>query len=463
MPGMRSVNTAGSIFQRFKAEGLRIGILHSGGPAPGGNQVLYNAALRAGDHRDLADAADHGVPLIVFRHGFSHLMNNTAEEIANKWSSEVDKEYTRYLRDQRALVPGTARANPGKPIHSIADLQDPNKTGYLTKVLQNLHELRIGALITVGGDDTMTTAGKLQTHLQNLMAAGQRTFQNFMGVIHVPKTIDKDYAGIAFTFGFMSAAEYIGGQMNGMHDDAKASAADDLIVYHIGEIMGRKAGWLTAAAAIDGQATYTIIPEPYRNPDFGMADFSADGKVTMQQLANKVADVVLTRFKQRDKHGNRKSYGTIAIAEGLADLLPKDALAGLGVDEFGHRDLSSAGIGEMLRVAALAELKRRVPEVEVKIKSRNMGYEARQIPANYFDRTLCKRLGFSAVDGIMDGNFGHMVSYEEEFDPVYVPFTQLVDPNTLRVESHVMTPNCGYYTLLRGSEQPFEENVMMVA
>ena len=73
----------------FKRQNIRIGILHSGGPAPGGNRVLYGAALRA---------IDHQVGFVGFRHGYEHLMTKSAEEVSAKWMIEVGREEVRYLR-----------------------------------------------------------------------------------------------------------------------------------------------------------------------------------------------------------------------------------------------------------------------------------------------------------------------------------------------------------------------------
>jgi 6-phosphofructokinase 1 len=410
----------------FREGGLRLGILHSGGPAPGGNQVLYAASLRA---------KDHGLQMIAFRQGYEHLMSKTPEEVMDGWALEVGKEEIRYLRDQVPLVPGSSRANPGKAIESSADFDDPEKTAPLTHVIEVLDALKVGALISVGGDDTMRTANLLQTQLGKLAAAG-RTFANFKGIVHVPKTIDKDYPGIDYTFGFMSAADAIGERVKALHDDAKATATAGQMVYHIVEIMGRAAGWLCAAASVYGQATYAIVPEDFQD------------KVAVEELAGRCSDVILTRA------GQGKNYGVLTIAEGLGDMLPKVEAS---KDEYGHTRFDELELAARLKRAIKEEVSRRT-DTKIKLRSRTIGYDARQIKPNIFDVLLCQRLGVSAVDAILQGDFGNMISVEGVLNPKLVPFEELVDPETLKVTSWVMSPDEGLYQLMLAMQQPFEKD-----
>ncbi len=415
--------------QPFIVKDLKLGILHSGGPAPGGNQVLYAASLRA---------KDHGLPMLAFKQGYQHLMDKSPDEVLSKWTLQVGREEIRYLRDQIPLVPGSSRANPGKAIRTPEDLKNPDKTAALTHVIETLDALQVGALVSVGGDDTMRTANLLQLHLEDLRAAG-KIIENFQGVVHVPKTIDKDYPGIDYTFGFMSAADAIGERVKALHDDAKATATAEQLVYHIAEIMGRAAGWLCAAASVYGQATYAIVPE----------DYTDAGPVPLEKLADNCVDVILTRKKQG------KNYGVITIAEGLGDLLPKvDA----SKDEYGHTRFDELELAARLRRAISEEIARR-SGIKIKLRSKTLGYDARQIKPNIFDVLLCQRLGASAVDAILAGNYGHMISVQGVLNPKLVPFADLVDPEKLKVKSWVMSRDEGLYKLMLSMQQPFEVNV----
>jgi 6-phosphofructokinase len=413
----------------FREKKLKIGILHSGGPAPGGNQVLYAAALRA---------KDHDLPIIAFKQGYEHLMSKSPEEVTEKWAIPIGREEIRYLRDQIPLVSGTSRANPGKAVRNLQDLGDPGKTAALSHVLEVLEALDIGALVSVGGDDTMRTANLLQMHLDNLKKSGKE-FKSFKGVVHIPKTIDKDYPGIDYTFGFMSAADVIGERVKALHDDAKATATSSELVYHIVEIMGRAAGWLCAAASIFGQATYAVVPE----------DFSRGEPLALGKLADNCVDVILTRKNQG------KNYGVITIAEGIGDLIPN---AKASKDDYGHTRFDEIELAARLKRAISDEVKKR-SNLKIKLRSRTMGYDARQIRPNIFDVLLCQRLGISAIDAILEGFFGHMISVEGVLNPKFIPFKDLVNQKDLKVTSWEMTPNEGLYQLMLSMQQPFKSNV----
>lgn len=418
-----STLVSGPTLNTFKAKSLNIGILHAGGPAPGGNKVFYAASLRA---------KDHGVPLIAFTSGLHYLLKGASEIVM----TTIEAEQIRYLRDQNALVFGTARDNPGKEIETLADLSDTNKNDKLTKLLDIFEALRIGSLITIGGDDTMRTANLIQRHRENLILAG-RQFESFMGVVHVPKTIDKDYYGIPCTFGFMTAAQDAGEIIKKFRDDAKAAATDTQPTYHVVEVMGRAAGWLTGAAAIYGQATLALVPEDYEK-----------GEITIEELAVLCADMIL---KRRDQG---KHFGVFALSEGVATKLSQEELDSLPKDEQGHPSLDSAEIGIKLSKAIKAELLTR-SGLKGKIQPQKAGYVVRQGAPNIYDVLLCERLGVSAIDAILNGEFGNMVSADGFFHPTLVPFKDLIDANTMRAKNWVMNPEEGLYRLMRAMEQPF--------
>jgi len=421
---MARVNTLvqGTILDTFRAKNLRIGVLHAGGPAPGGNRVVYAAALRA---------RDHSIPVVAFRNGYKHLQTGN---VPDEGFIEIGREQIRYLREQNALLIGTSRANPGKPIAALEDLSDPQKTAALDKVLNVFEALRIGALISVGGDDTMRTANLVQTRFQTLVAAGQ-TFASFMGAVHVPKTIDKDYRGIDFTFGFLSAADTIGSKIEGLRSDAKAAGESSQPVYHVVEVMGRAAGWLAAASGIIGQATLTFVPEDYPK------------KVQLSELAKICVDMIMKRRKV-----DRKHFGVFVVSEGIGELIAAEDAA---KDEHGHIKLDALDLGAQLKDAIAAEFQARCPNKKIKLHSHKEGYAARQVRPISFDALLCQRLGVSAVDAILSGQFGNLISIEGVFNPKLVPFKDLIDPVTLRPRQWPMDLDGGLYQLLRAMEQPF--------
>ncbi len=75
-------------------------------------------------------------------------------------------------------------------------------------------------------------------------------------MVHVPKTIDNDYRGIDFTFGYFTAVETLAGEIRNLLADAEAGR-----MYFLVETMGRSAGWLAYGAAIAGEASLVISVE----------------------------------------------------------------------------------------------------------------------------------------------------------------------------------------------------------
>ena len=104
------------------------------------------------------------------------------------------------------------------------------------------------ALISIGGDDTLTTAAKFKL-FQDTLPAGQQRIR----VVHLPKTIDNDYEGIDFTFGYFTAVEMLARQLHNLLADARSTGT-----YYLAQVMGRAAGWLAYGAAIAGEASLVI-------------------------------------------------------------------------------------------------------------------------------------------------------------------------------------------------------------
>lgn len=424
--------------QVFKTRGLRIGVLHSGGPAPGGN-LVFNAVGRR--------AMDHGIRALGFHSGYQFLLEAPVVDIVQQHSEVINEPLLERLSAQDSLYFGTARANPGKQIKLAGDMNDRAKTAPLTRLLHMFDEMKIGALVCIGGDDTMRTSNLLQQHLQFLMDKGGKTFKNFMGVIHVPKTIDNDYNGIPFTFGFWTAADTIYDSLHKLHNDARGTGNSTTPVYHIVDIMGRKAGFLNAAASMPAEVSYTFLPEDYAGRD----------NLSIKELVNDFVDVILTR-RLKGKH-----YGVITFSEGLKELVARDMAAR---DDFGHVRLDSIKLSHMLQPLIVEELAQRVLSVEggtitPKIMTAKRGYDARQATPIIPDRILCSILGLYAVDSVFNGNFGHMVTVDGEFNPGIVPFERLVDPTTLTVTNRFMTEKSGLLYALRATQEPFQRNVYL--
>jgi 6-phosphofructokinase 1 len=136
-------------------------------------------------------------------------------------------------RNSQGILIGTARTN-GKDVSSPSHLDDPERSAPLRRVYEGLCALGVDALISIGGDDTLKTANKLKLFQDRLPADAHR-----IPVVHLPKTIDNDYTGIDFTFGYFTPVETLGAEVRNLLYDAEANRA-----YFLAELYGEAlVGW----------------------------------------------------------------------------------------------------------------------------------------------------------------------------------------------------------------------------
>jgi ATP-dependent phosphofructokinase / diphosphate-dependent phosphofructokinase len=393
----------------------RVGMLFSGGPAPAANAVISAAAL---------SFLNSGVEVVGFLDGYENL------ELFGPASPLVEgRHYLRLgvndvsgIRNRKDLILRTSRANPGRSIAAPEDLADPKRNDRLLSVYHALESLEIDALVSIGGDDTLKTANYL-FELQH-QVSGLRPIR----IVHLPKTIDNDYYGIDWTFGFTSAANFAGQEITNIGADAKSTKC-----WYVLEIMGRKAGWLTYAAGIAGEATRMISVEDFD----GVFDVNAYAEETVSLMIARAAD--------------RREYGVICVAEGLAEKLPDEQRPHVH-DAHGNPILGSVKIGEHLAKALAAAYEKRTGKTLV-VRSKQIGYETRCAWPVAFDILLGSQLGVGAQRAIVEeGLTGHMVSVRDQLQLVYVPFSELIDPETLRTRVRFIERDSDFYRLARALE-----------
>src|ERR1700744_2003266 len=261
-----------------KAEHVkRVGIVFSGGPAPAANAVISAAAI---------SFLDDDREVIGFFHGYSNLAEYhpvTHRLLPDEHYRIFDEKDLSGLRNSRGIVIGTARTNPGKGIDKPSDLDDPAKTARLRNVYNAMVDLEIDALISIGGDDTLKTANFLYEYQKRLPPDARH-----VQVVHLPKTIDNDYSGIDFTFGFFTAVDVMAKELQNLRADAIATSG-----YFGGETMGRKAGWLSYGVAIAGEANLVLAGE---DVDGDLA--TKDKQLKLDALIDRIVDLILTREKR---------------------------------------------------------------------------------------------------------------------------------------------------------------------
>lgn len=401
----------------------RVGIVFSGGPAPAANAVIASAAV---------SFIDSGREVVGFFGGYSALQDYDAQT-----NPLIEDEHYRLfrerdvvgIRNERGIHIGTARANPGKGIENPKDLDNPAKTQRLARVHSALTDLNVDALISIGGDDTLKTANLLFTYQQRLPQDTPR-----FSVVHLPKTIDNDYFGIDFTFGFFTAVDFMAKELLNLRADAIATRS-----WFVVETMGRKAGWLSYGVAIAGEANLVIGVEDL---DESLCD--APGVLSLAKLADRICDVILIR-EERD----RKPYGTVVLAEGLAEHLPEPLLKDVPRDEHGHISLGKMDLGKLVARVVSQRYQERCGR-ERKVKPIQLGYESRCAPAHAFDIMLGSQLGVGAYRALVEEQLdGHMVSVTGQLDLRYVPFHELIHPETLVTGVRLIEHGSDFHRLAR--------------
>jgi 6-phosphofructokinase 1 len=412
----------------------RVAILFAGGPAPAANAVISTAAT---------SFMREGTEVIGMKHGYSSLADYSPARplVEGRDYVRIAPEFLKRTRSSQGIMLGTARTNPGRNVSSPAHLDDAERVRPLANVDEGLRSLGVEALISIGGDDTLKTANKFKL-FQDRLPAGTRRIP----VVHLPKTIDNDYMGIDFTFGYFTAVDTLGGEIRNLLYDAEASRG-----YFVCETMGRSAGWLSYGAAIAGEASLVISVEDihgrYRGEETVTA---ADGTTRIKPVMNidaVVGRIVKTMRVREEQEG--KQYGVIVLAEGLAEYLPAKSLEGIPRDDHGHISISHVQLGRMFARLVAEEFKRQTNRSR-KVVGLQLGYESRCAKPHAFDVMLGSQLGVGAYRALAErGLDGVMVSVSGQLDLNYVPFEELVDPNTLVTVVRYVERGSDFHSLAR--------------
>jgi ATP-dependent phosphofructokinase / diphosphate-dependent phosphofructokinase len=412
----------------------RVAILFAGGPAPGANAVISTAAT---------SFMREGTEVIGMKHGYSSLADFTPAKplVEGRDYIKITPEFLKRTRSGQGIMIGTARTNPGKHVSHPSHFEDAERVQPLKNAYEGLRSLGVEALISIGGDDTLKTANKFKLYQDRLPADAKR-----IPVVHLPKTIDNDYMGIDFTFGYFTAVDTLGGEIRNLLYDAEASRS-----YFLCETMGRSAGWLSYGAAIAGEASLVISVEDIHGRYRGEETITdADGQTKIKPVMNidaVIGRIVKTMRVREEQEG--KQYGVIVMAEGLAEYLPAKALEGIPRDDHGHISISHVQLGKMFAKLVSDEFKKQTGRSR-KVVGLQLGYEARCAKPHAFDVMLGSQLGVGGYRALAErGLNGVMVSVSGQLDLNYVPFEELVDPNTLVTVVRYVERGCDFHKLAR--------------
>jgi ATP-dependent phosphofructokinase / diphosphate-dependent phosphofructokinase len=394
----------------------RVAILFAGGPAPAANAVISTAAVAF---------LRNGIEVVGIKHGYSALNDYSPEK-----PLQEDEDYVfithkslKRTRNSQGILIGTSRANPGKDVSSPAHLDDPKLSAPLRRVYEGLCSIGVDAVISIGGDDTLKTANKFKLYQDRLPAGSKK-----IPIVHLPKTIDNDYHGIDFTFGFFTAVETLAAEIRNLLYDAESSRA-----YFLTETMGRSAGWLAYGAAIAGEASLVISVEDiigsYRTEETAVNPVTKEAEKREVMDVDRVVGRIVKTMLARDEE--KKPFGVIVMAEGLAELLPSKYLEGIPRDDHGHISISHVNLGRMF-ARLVSSAYKSASGKDRKVTGLQLGYEARCAKPHAFDVMLGAQLGVGAFRALVEeGCNGVMVSVTGQLQLHYEPFDKLIDPETL--------------------------------
>lgn len=335
-------------------ERMRIAILTGGGDCPGINAVIRAVAKKA--------ILEEDAEVIGIEDGYHGIVENRYRVLQYEDVSGI--------LTQGGTILGTSKiANPYRyPIKKGDQLEFKD----LSKVaIKNLMDLKIKALICIGGDGTLGIAYKL--------------FRDGVPVIGVPKTIDNDLRGTEITFGFDSALSIATEGIDRIHTTAQSHHRVMIV-----EVMGHRAGWIALYSGIAGGGDILLIPEiPYD------------------------IEVVSEKVKERNKKGKR--FSILVVAEGAK---PK------GGEIIIQRIVKESS--DPIRLGGIGFVLGRQIEELTGLETRTvvMGHLLRGGTPTAFDRVLATRLGARSMDMVREKKFGYMVGVKGE-DLIDVPLKEV--------------------------------------
>ncbi len=329
-----------------------IAILCSGGPAPGINTVISSVAKAF-----LVD----GYKVIGVNYGFKTLFTAQPDTVPVGFD----------FADRIFNIGGSAlKMSRHKP------KDDEFNTDFFVK-----NDVKL--IVTVGGDDTASTANRLTKFLVSKNVDVRN--------IHVPKTIDNDLPlpERLPTFGYQSAKNE--GVRIGMtvYEDAKTSGN-----WFVVSSMGREAGHLAYGIGTACHYPMIIIPEM-----FNKTDITFDKMIRMM-----ISSIVRRKLMGLD-------YGVIVVSEGVFHFMPDSEILNSGIqftyDDHGHPELGNVSKAHIFNILLAKKLK----ELKISIKSRpvEIGYEIRCCPPIAYDLKYCTILGEGVKELFDNGRTGCIV------------------------------------------------------
>jgi 6-phosphofructokinase len=298
----------------------KILVAQGGGPTAVINQSLVGLALAARQQTP-------PIQVLGARFGVRGIIEEDLVDLSKESQDDLERV---------ALTPSSA----------LGSTRDKPDLAYCQNIFKVLQAHRIDSFFYIGGNDSSDTVRIVRQEAQA---------SNYpLRCIHIPKTIDNDLVGNDHTPGFASAARFVAQAFGGASLDNAA-----LPGVYLGVVMGRHAGFLTAAAALaqnhpDDGPHLIYLPER----TFDMAQFLADVQAVYARLGRCVVAVSegihdgsgmaiasqLAKEVERDAHGNVQLSGNGALADVLSEAIKSQLkIKRVRADTFGYLQRSFLG------------------------------------------------------------------------------------------------------------------------
>ncbi len=342
-------------------------VAQSGGPT-----VAINASL-AGVIRGVKNSAMYDT-VYGSLNGITGILNNHLLNLTELMDAHPD--YMERLTNTPAMYLGSCR-------YKLPDYMDDDSPYVF--IFKQFEDYQIEAFFYIGGNDSMDTVLKLSDYAKKIGSN--------VRIIGIPKTIDNDLCETDHTPGFGSAAKYIAASLLELAHDTFIYALKSVTIV---EIMGRDAGWLTAASAL-ARNEYNTAPHLIYLPEvpFDTDDFLLDIKRLLFERNNVI----------------------VAVSEGIRDAAGNYISASESTaDSFGHSQLS--GAGKTLEFLVKEKLGVKVRSVEINVLQRCAAHLASET-----DLTEAAALGEKAVTLSEEGVTASMVNIQRvSNDPYQVTY-----------------------------------------
>jgi len=358
----------------------------SGGPTAAINATLAGV-IKAGIESDQIETVYGSI------NGIKGVLSEHFANLTEKFTNE----------DNLRLLKQTPSAYLGSCRYKLSD-----STGDIEKITEILEKYNIGYFCYIGGNDSMDTVYKLKDALA----------KKGIKVMGVPKTIDNDLMGTDHCPGFGSAAKYIASTVAEITRDAQCYSIESVTIV---EIMGRNAGWLTAASAL-ARLSETTSPDLIYLPEvpFDTNKFLNDVK---EKVLEKQNIIIAVSEGIKDKEGNYIADQSEIFKEDL----------------FGHSQLG--GVGKALETLIKNKYGIKVRSIELNTPQRCAAHIASKT-----DIEESVLIGSGAVEAALNGETGKMMGYVRVSDKPYTIDTKAMDIELIanmekKIPSDFIAPN----------------------